>query len=139
MSPPIPRPDPAGAEDARFWSYVADRQLRIQRCSDCGTHRHPPRPLCAACGSLAVEWVPVSGRGEVWTRTVIHPPTLPAFASRTPYCAVVVRLDEGVFMVSNVVDLRPDEVTVGMLVEATITEVEPGLYLPLFRAVEAPA
>lgn len=138
MSAPIPRPVPTGADDARFWSYVTDGELRIQRCADCGTHRHPPRPLCAACGSIAVEWVPVSGRGEVWTRTVIHPPTLPAFTKRTPYCAVVVRLDEGVFMVSNVVDLGPDDVAVGMPVEATITEVEPGLHLPLFRAVETP-
>jgi uncharacterized OB-fold protein len=128
-----PRPDPVGADDIRFWSYIAAGELRIQRCADCGTHRHPPRPLCAACGSTAVEWVSSAGRGEIWARTVIHSPTLPAFASRTPYCAVVVRLDEGVFMVSNIVDREPDDVAVGKRVEVSITEVEPNLYLPLFR------
>ena len=134
MSAPHPRPDPVGADDAQFWAYVSNGELRVQRCADCGTHRHPPRPLCAACGSTAVEWAVASGRGEVWARTVIHPPTLPAFTEMTPYCAVVVRLDEDVFLVSRVVDRGAGDVEVGMRVEVVITEVEPGLFLPLFRA-----
>ena len=91
--------------------------------------------MCASCGSTATEWVAVSGRGEVWATTVIHPPTLPAFTSRTPYGAVVVRLDEGVFLVSNLVDCSPDDTAVGLRVEVVITEVEPDLRLPLFRVV----
>jgi uncharacterized OB-fold protein len=130
-----PRPEPAAADEARFWSFVAAGELRLQRCAECGTYRHPPRSICPACGSTAVDWVTASGRGEVWARTVIHPPTLPAFASRTPYAAVVVRLDEGVFLVTNVVDRGPDDVTVGMRVEVTITAVEPDLHLPLVRAL----
>jgi uncharacterized OB-fold protein len=136
VTAPHPRPAPIAADDARFWAFVADGEVRIQRCHDCSTPRHPPRPLCAVCGSTAVDWEVVSGRGEVWARTVIHPPTLPAFTERTPYCAVVVRLDEGVFMVSTIVDRDPDDVIVGMPVELVITEVEPGLSLPLSRVVD---
>ena len=131
MNAPYPRPDPVGADDARFWAFVNDGELRVQRCRACGVFRHPPRPQCAACTSTAVEWMRVSGRGEVWAATRIHPPTLPAFAARTPYNAVVVRLDEGVFMVGNVVDSEP---VIGMPVDVVITEVEAGLRLPLFRA-----
>jgi uncharacterized OB-fold protein len=69
----------------------------------------------------------------VWTYTVVHPPTLPAFADRVPYGAVVVRLDEGVFMVSNLVDCPVDELAVGLRVEVAITEVDNGVVLPLFR------
>ena len=69
----------------------------------------------------------------MWSVTVIHPPTLPAFTDRTPYAAIVVRLDEGVFLVSNLLDCAPDEIAIGMRVELAITEVEPGLLLPLFR------
>ena len=76
------------------------------------------------------------GTGEVWSFTVIHPPTLPAFADRTPYAAVVVRLDEGVFLVSNLVDCPIDAVTVGARVELAITTVEADLALPLFRVAE---
>jgi len=60
---------------------------------------------------------------------------LPAFAARTPYGAVVVRLEEAVFLVGNVVDSPRDDVTVGMPVDVAITEVEEGLRLPLFRPV----
>ena len=133
MSAAHPRPDPVAADDARFWAYVAAGELRIQRCAACGTFRHPPRPVCAACGSAAQEWAPASGRGDVWAATVIHPPTLPAFAARTPYGAVVVRLDEGVFLVGNVLDCPPEAVAIGTSVEVAITDVEPGFPLPLFR------
>ncbi len=136
MTAPYPRPDPVGADDARFWEFVDGGELRIQRCGACGAYRHPPRPVCAACGSSSVDWVPASGGGEVWAATSIHPPTLPAFMDRTPYNTVVVRLDEGVFMVGNVVD---DDPIVGLRVEVAITEVEDGLRLPLFRRGRARA
>src|SRR5262249_22750161 len=125
-----PRPDPVAADDARFWAYVAAGELRIQRCAACGTYRHPPRPVCAVCGSTAQEWVPASGRGEVWAATVIHSPTLPPFTARTPYGAVVVRLEEGVFLVGNVLDCPPGDVAIGLPVEVAITEVEAGARLP---------
>jgi uncharacterized protein len=125
----IPRPVPVDVHEAQFWEFVAAGELRVQQCSDCETFRHPPRTVCWACGSVAFKWARVSGRGEVWAATTIHLPTLPAFADRTPYNAVVVRLDEGVFVVSNVVD---SDVEVGMPVELAITEVEPGFLLPLF-------
>ena len=110
----IPLPDPTNEDDARFWAALRDGELRIQRCVRCDTSRHPPRPVCAHCGATECDWPTVSGAGEVWSFTVVHPPTLPAFADRTPYGAVVVRLDVGVFLVSNVVDCPVDELAVGM-------------------------
>jgi 3-oxo-4,17-pregnadiene-20-carboxyl-CoA hydratase alpha subunit len=135
VSAPHPRPDPVAGDDALFWHYVARGQLRLQRCTECAKFRHPPRPVCARCGSSRSEWVPASGGGEVWTYTVVHPPTLPAFADRVPYGAVVVRLDEDVFMVSNLVDCPVEELTVGQRVEVAITEVDDGVVLALFRRV----
>ena len=137
----IPRPDPTDEDDAHFWRSLRDGELRIQRCSSCHTFRHPPRPVCAHCGSAEREWIAVSGTGEVWSFTVVHPPTLPAFADRTPYGAVVVRLDVGVFLVSNLVDCPTGELAVGQRVELALTRVVAGadagaeLVLPLFRRV----
>ncbi len=128
----IPRPDPSGA-DAEFWSALRDGELRFERCAACGTLRHPPRPVCAHCGSRATEWVTSAGSGEVWSFTVIHAPTLPAFIDQVPYGAVVVRLDEGVFVVSNLLDCPVDELTVGDRVELVPTRVDDELTLPLFR------
>ena len=130
---PVPRPEPVNDDDAAFWGALREGELRIQRCAACGTFRHPPRPVCAHCGATEREWIAVSGAGEVWSFTIVHPPTLPAFADRTPYGAVVVRLDVGVFLVSNVIDCPIDELTVGAPVELAITTVDDDLALPLFR------
>jgi len=77
----------------------------------------------------------------VWSFTIVHRPTLPAFADRVPYGAVVIRLDEGAFLVSNLVDCPVDEIRVGQRVVLAPTRVaadpEAGgdVVLPLFRRV----
>jgi uncharacterized OB-fold protein len=134
-----PRPDPTDSDDVQFWAALQNGTLCIQQCASCATLRHPPRPQCARCGETRHEWRSVSGAGEVWSFTVIYPPTLPAFADRTPYNAVVVRLDEGVFLVTNLVDCPISELAVGLRVELAVTRVAAGvdadddLLLPLFR------
>lgn len=86
---------PAIDDDSRgFWQGCAAGELRVQRCGACGARRFPPRPMCPACRSLAVEWEALSGRGTVWSFVVAHPPLLPAYAERAPYNVVVVALDE---------------------------------------------
>jgi len=130
--PAVPRPTPVG-DDAQFWAGLRDGRLLLQRCEDCGALRHPPRPACARCGSTASTWSPAAGTGEVWSFTVIHGPTLPEFVERTPYGAVVVRLDEGVFLVSNLVDCPIDELAVGVAVTFAPTRIDDELTLPTFR------
>jgi len=140
VSGPV-RPDPTDRDDVQFWAALQNGTLSIQQCASCATLRHPPRPQCARCGATRHEWRPVSGAGEVWSFTVIYPPTLPAFADRTPYNAVVVRLDEGVFLVSNLVECPMHELAVGLRVEVVLTRAVAGadtdddLVLPLFRRV----
>ena len=88
-------PLPAVTEDsAGFWEGTAAEELRIQRCSNCGRLRFPPRPMCPYCNSLDHEWKAMSGRGRVWSYVVPHPPLLPAFAEVAPYNVIVVELDE---------------------------------------------
>ena len=135
----LPVPDPANEDDAAFWAALREGELRIQHCVGCDAPRHPPRPVCAQCGSTERDWRVVSGAGVVGSFTVVHPPTLPAFADRTPYGAVVVRLDAGVFLVSNVIDCPVDELAVGMPVEVALTKIAADqavggdLVLPYFR------
>jgi uncharacterized OB-fold protein len=71
----------------------------------------------------------------VHSYTICHPPVLPAFEDQAPYNVVVVRLDEGPFMISNVVDCPNEDIKVDMRVEVTFVEVEPDLLLPLFRTL----
>lgn len=131
-----PRPALTG-DAAPFWQLLRDGTLHVQACGECGALRHPPRPRCAHCHSDRVRWEPVSGRAEVWSFTVCHPPVLPAFAARVPYVAAVVRLVEGPFMVTDLVDVAPDEAVVGMAVEVVIEPLDDEVSLPRFRRADA--
>jgi uncharacterized protein len=127
---PVPTPD-----HAEFWAACRRHQLRIQQCRDCRAFRFHPRPVCPECRSRAFDWTEVSGRATVHTYTICHPPVLPAFADDVPYNAVVVQLEEGPFMVSNLVDCANDDITVGMPVEVTFADIDDELTIPQFRPV----
>jgi uncharacterized OB-fold protein len=71
----------------------------------------------------------------VYSFTICYPPVLPAFEAKTPYNVVVVELDEGPFMVSNLVECENADIRVGMPVEACFVEVDEQLTLPQFRPV----
>ncbi len=75
----------------------------------------------------------MSGRGTVWSFTICHPPVLPAFAERVPYNVVVIGLEEGPFLVSNLVDCPDDEIVVGMPVDVVMVAVDDDLAIPQFR------
>jgi uncharacterized OB-fold protein len=116
-----------------FYTWCKQRQLRFQRCSDCGTWRHVPREMCAACGSWTWEWAASSGRGMVFTWTTIARALHPAFQSDTPYAPVVIEMEEGVRLLSQMVDCQPDQLRIGMPVEVVFEDVTPEVTLPKFR------
>jgi uncharacterized protein len=129
-------PRPAAVGDAgEFWSGLLTGEFRLQRCSACETFRHPPQPTCASCGSPDRSWVPSRGIGVVWSTTVIHPPVLAAFAGRVPFRAIVVRLDEGVFVVTNPVD--DVDLPIETRVEIVLRRVDDDLVLPFARAASS--
>lgn len=102
-------PDVDDEVAAPFWAGTARGELLVQTCGDCGRRRMPPRPMCPHCRSLAVNWVPTSGRGTIWSFIVPHPPLLPAYAELAPYNAIIVALEEDptIRFVGNLL-ARPD-------------------------------
>ena len=127
---PVPQPDDASAP---FWEGCARHELVLQRCATCATFRHPPRPMCPACSSFDVEWVPSGGHARVWSWVIAHPPVLPAFAEKAPYNVVVVELEEGVRMIGNLLDVPNDEISEGMDVIVAWDDVEDGVALAAWR------
>jgi len=129
---PLPLATP---DDAPYWQSCRERQLRIQCCGSCHTFRHPPMPLCAECGSSAIEWAPVSGNGTVFSYTVAYHPTHPALKSAVPYNIAVVMLDDAgdVRLVSNIVDAAPEEMRVGLPVALVWEPTSDGGYLARFQ------
>ena len=78
-------------------------------------------------------WAPSSGRGTVFTWTVVGRALHPAYADSVPYAPVVVELEEGVRLLSEVVDCTPEELEIGMPVEVTFEAVTADITLPKFR------
>ena len=130
MSKPIPR---ATAELAPFLAAAKRRQLVVQRCTGCGLLRFPAREVCSRCWSRDAEWTPVSGRGEVFSFYLMHQVYHPGFAAEVPYPVVVVELEEGPHLTSNLVECTRDEIRIGMPVEVVFEDVSPDVTLPKFR------
>ena len=126
------RPRPALTHDnAFFFEGTKAGQLLVQRCTECGTLRHPPRPACAQCGCFDWDTVAASGRGTVFSYVVVHHPQVPGFPYPLPIA--VVELDEGTRLVADLVGVGPDEVRIGMPVTAELVPVDDELTLPMFR------
>ncbi|MER6272046.1 bifunctional MaoC family dehydratase N-terminal/OB-fold nucleic acid binding domain-containing protein [Streptomyces sp900105755] len=135
-APPRPRPV-VNRDNAGFWEGVAGERLLIQRCTGCGTLRHPWLPGCNACGSLDWDTVESSGEGTVWSYVVMHHPPFPAFDP--PYAVGLIELAEGVRMVGNVVGVPYDKVRIGLPVRVEFRRYEDeggGSTLPVFRAAD---
>lgn len=131
------KPLPRGEEfNGEFYRFCKQHELRFQRCRDCGAWRHMPRESCQACGSFNWAWERTAGKGQVFSWTVIHRALHPGFAPELPYAAVVVELEEGVRIVSHVLDLPVDQLRVGLPVEVVFDDVTPEITLPKFRPLE---
>ena len=118
-----------------FYAHCRRHELRFQRCTRCLAWRHVPRQTCAKCGAWDWEWARSSGRGTVFTWTVVRRPMHPAFADDAPYAPCVIEMEEGVRIVSEVVDCAPDALRKGMAVEVVFDDLTPELTLPKFRCV----
>ena len=115
-----------------FWDAVKQKRLVFQRCKDCGTWSHPPRPMCHKCFSQDMEWVESSGKGKIFSYVVFTREVHPAY--RVPYEVVVVEMDnEKVRFISNMVDTDPDELYIGMPVEVQFVDVTEEWPLPWFK------
>jgi uncharacterized OB-fold protein len=128
----IKSPKPMMNQDTReFWMKIQEtKKLHLQRCKDCETYMHPPRPICHKCHTSNMEYVPASGKGTIYSYVVYHRSTYPSF--EVPYEVVLVELEEGVRIISNMMDCEPYEIYIGMPVEAVVDQVFEDVALPKF-------
>ena len=123
------------SDSSAFWQGGESGRLMIHHCSTCRRFFHPPAPICPFCGSLDVAPQATSGRGRIATYTINHQAWKPDLA--TPYVVAIVELDDqpGLRLLSNVVELVPDQVRIGMPVHVTFEQHE-DVWLPLFKKAE---
>jgi uncharacterized OB-fold protein len=120
-----------GHDNKWWWDRINEGELPIQRCKQCGTLHHPPRPMCWKCQSLEWDYIVSSGKGTVYSYVVMHRPQFPGY--EYPLVAAVIDLEEGTRIVSNLVGIEPADVKIGMAVKMSIENVDDELKLPLFR------
>lgn len=114
-----------------FWEGTKAGELRIQRCPDCGTLRHPPGPMCPSCGAEKPDYILASGRGEIFSYVVHHHPAVPG--KQLPIVIALVELEEGVRMLGELIGADPTEVAIGSPVELALTKIDDDLTLPYWR------
>jgi uncharacterized OB-fold protein len=118
------------ADDAElFWQGVASGKLLLTRCAKCSRLQHPPSPMCPNCGSLEWDGLEASGRGTVHSWILARHP---GGRDDDPRIVALIDLDEGVRLVSNLVDVAVGDVKNDMAVEVTFADVD-GMTLPRFR------
>jgi uncharacterized OB-fold protein len=118
-------PPPTNAETRRFWEGAARGTLMIKRCRACGRPHHYPRALCPFCGSDATEWQAAAGGGVVYSYSVMR-------RAEVPYAIAYVTLDEGVTMMTNIVDCDLDQIRIGQRVRVVFKPTDGGPPVPAF-------
>lgn len=93
--------------------------------------------MCPECHSLAFEWAPVSGRGTVYTFAIVTQPLHAHWADQVPYNVVLVELEEGIRIVSNLVDCPNESIYIGMPVTVVFEDVSDEISLPLFKPLSS--
>jgi uncharacterized OB-fold protein len=127
---PIPVPD---AISAPFFDGAREGKLMLQHCTACNAWSFPVRERCPHCFAAKLEWRPASGRGSLYTFTIMHQVMNPGFASSVPYNVAQVDLEEGVRMVSNVVGIGNADLRPGMKLEVVFEDVGENVSIPKFR------
>ena len=131
-APTRPLPDSRNAGVA-YWTAAAQGVLVVPKCESCLRTFWHPRPRCPHCGSGRVDWMRSSGKGTIHTFTVVRQSGDPYFRTKVPYAVAMIDLDEGVRLMSNVVDTPLETLEIGLAVEVLFEAAGDGLAIPLFR------
>ena len=132
----VKRPLPSLQEhDTRpFWEATKQRELKYQKCNDCGAVVWYPRSHCTSCLSQSLKWHTSAGRGAIYSFSIVRQSYHPFFRPRVPYAIAWIDLDEGPRVLSNVVGVKDPgkELAIGQRV-AVEWEPYDELAIPLFK------
>jgi uncharacterized protein len=123
----IPAP-PVNPENRRYFDAAAKGTLLLGRCNECREYHFYPRALCPFCFSDRTEWVPAAGTGTIYSYSTLHRGT------PVPYTIAYVTLDEGVTMMTNLVDCDVSKLSISQRVKVVFKEAADGAKVPMFTS-----
>jgi len=118
-----------------FWDAARAGTLTVQRCDDCAHQHYPGSPVCPNCLSANQSWAPVSGHGTLLSWVRFHRAYWNGFREDVPYAVVLVGLEEGPLMLSNLVGAEPEVLQIGDGLQVCFEAVDEATTLPKFRPV----
>ena len=135
----VTRPIPVPNEYTKpFWDAAKDGVLKLQRCQACRRFQHPPYTTCVNCMSIDLAFEPVSGKGTIYTYTIMYHTGDTRFAAAVPYASIIVELDDapGALMASNLLGAPYTAAKVGRRVDVVFEKLNDEITLPQFRLAE---
>jgi len=120
----IASPEPTVGTEA-FWEGARNGKLLLRHCTSCNKVHHYPRALCPYCFSDKLDWREASGKGKVYSYSVMR-------RAPEPYVIAYVTLDEGISMMTNIVDCDLDRVRIDQPVKVVFKASENGQPVPMF-------
>jgi len=130
---PLPSPNPLTEP---YWQAAHQRQLKLPRCEACAKFHFYPRSACPHCGCRELSWQAVSGKGVVYSYTVVHRAPSKGFAPEVPYVVAVVALDEGPHLMARLMQIQPPDVSIGLRVAVDFMRMDDETTLPVFRRAD---
>ncbi len=132
VTKPLPETQPWSE---RFWERTKQGKLLVQVCKDCNARIFYPRKACPKCWSRNLDWIEASGKATIFTFSTAYSMVEPKFMDELPYTIAYVDLDEGVRMMTRIVECEPQQISFGMKVEVVFHE-RGDFMLPYFRPVK---
>ena len=133
--PPLPVPDELTKP---FWEAANRGRLVIQRCRECRRFYHPPQVVCPTCIESTLSFEEVSGRGTLYSFSIMRDQRVRGFEDKVPYVNVMVELEEQplLMMVAILDGVTPEDVVIGSPLAVTFQRLTDDIALPQFRLVE---
>jgi len=130
----LPFPQPSTKEEIDFWKNCAQKVLAFKTCSACGYVHHPPLPICPTCQSKTLIWKVAPETALLYSYTIVHHAVHPDIVAHVPYNVAVVLFPElnDLRLVSNVVDVTPGELEIGMPLHLVWEPCDDKMFLPRF-------
>ncbi len=122
-------------ETKNFWDAALRGKYLLQKCRNCKKFQTHYRAFCCHCWSHDVQDVEASGKGVVWTYTVAYMNRTPGWEDEVPYVVAQIELKEGVMVLSNIINCKPESVKIGMPVKVTFVKATPEIAMPYFEPV----
>ncbi len=121
-----------------FWDGLANNELLIPKCNDCGHMFMYPKAYCPnnGCFSSNLDWEKVSGVGKLFSYTIVHRAADVRFqeiASQAPYIFALVELKEGPKLITTLINADVNNIEVGMSVGIIFEKINEDITLPKFQ------